>query len=281
MNVNAVERVIFQYSDRCNMNCPYCYCPFIGERINPKLTFSIIDRCHEIGVKIIIFGGGDPFMYESFRTLIPYTNSLGIKLQIDTNGISMNETDYQLVSDYASVISLPLDGPDEFTHAKMRNQSGHFRLILNHLEAMKNIKCNLKINTVVSSINCKSLSALATLLINYPINFWSLFQFWGLGEANKNKKIFEISDSSYITLLEDIKKRNLPFQIEGGIARKRRGYHFFVMHTGTVYIHDERDASKYRNIGSIFSDRVIDEWINLSSSSIHPVSISRYKKLLQ
>lgn len=279
--MQKVERVIFQYSDSCNMRCPYCYCPFINKRVDPDLGFSIIKRCSQIGAKIITFGGGDPFMYDSFRELVAYSYKLGLECHVDTNAIAIGAEDYELISNYISLLSLPLDGPNDLVHTNMRGMSGHFDVVINCLNRMINIDCTLKINTVVALSNRFYLVGLANLLKDYPIEIWSLFQFWVLGMGVKNQKTFKISDSEYNFTINKLSQMDLPFHLERGTVKQRKGYHFFVTHTGMVYTHDKIDLNHYKFLGSIFDDQVIEKWSELACSSIHPQTVTRYKNILE
>lgn len=279
MTAGFIERVVFQYSERCNMHCPYCYCPFLNKPVDPDLCLSIVERCVNLGAKVITFAGGDPFMYDSFRELLQYSSKLGVEIHVDTNGISMKEADYSLIADYVSLLALPLDGPNDSIQTTMRKMSGHFDVVLKHMSKLGDLPCSLKVNTVAALPNLSSLGQLAELLKSYSIRIWSLFQFWPLGLGVKNQTIFQISDNEYNQVVEKLYEMNLPFHLEAGTFSERNGYHFYVTHTGMVYTNNLADPSSYDELGLIFDDQVVEEWKMRSYSSIHPGSLQRYKSI--
>lgn len=53
----VVERVCFQFQRRCSMSRSFCYIPVDGVRADGLLRFKIVDRCVDIGARVITFGG--------------------------------------------------------------------------------------------------------------------------------------------------------------------------------------------------------------------------------
>lgn len=120
INNGTLIRIVFQFSDSCNMACPFCYCHFTNEPINRETCFLIVKKCHEIGVKIITFGGGDPLLCTFIWELIAYAESLHIEVHLDTNALKLTHDQYSLITNHVSLISLPLDGPTSKIHEAMR-----------------------------------------------------------------------------------------------------------------------------------------------------------------
>lgn len=277
MNDEKLERVIFQFSEKCNMSCTFCYCPFTGEKLNKNLCFDIIDYCSKLGVKTITFGGGDPFLCTFIEDLIIHTNQKGIEIHIDTNGLSLSNDNFSFLEKYVSMISFPIDGVNKDIHKLMRGSSIHYDIVMTHLKQIKNTGNKIKINTVVSSINSEKLHDLVPIFNDLGIYAWNLQQFFPIDKALNHIGKYYIDNEKYNSVIEKIKEKSPLFIVENGLIQDRIGNHFFVTHSGNVYVHSKHDRTKYLNIGSIFDSKTIETWKLLSYTSIHPATSHRYK----
>ena len=279
MKNGTLLRIVFQFSNVCNMACPYCYCHFTNEPIEHGTCFLIIDKCHEIGVKIITFGGGDPLCCSFIWELITYAKSKNIEVHLDTNGLSLTYDKYDQIAKYISLISFPIDGPTAKIHEAMRGSCEHFDIVIGHLSNIVTYGCRVKINTVVSSINYKHLPQLGVLLEKYSIDIWSLQQFWPMERGRAMAERYKISNEDYTSAILNISYNDFPFLLEHGSISERREHHFFVTHSGRVYVHSPHQKDSYTELGSFFDPITLEKWKELSYLSIHPRALHRYKIL--
>jgi len=86
------EVVHLEISNRCNLNCDYCYC---GDKSNHELKtaqwLKIIKGLAESGVFQITYGGGEPTMREDLGELAEYAKSIGLTLCMTSNGLKIPE----------------------------------------------------------------------------------------------------------------------------------------------------------------------------------------------
>lgn len=237
---------------------------------------AVIQRCAALGAKVITFGGGDPFMYDGFRDLLRQTADSGITPHVDTNGLGLIPSDYELIEDTGCLLALPLDGPNSQVNLQMRRMEHHFDVVIDHLKALREKSVRVKINSVVSSCNYNSILELHDLLNSFRLDLWSLYQFWPLHDASVNNSSYQISSIDFDSLLESLVSMKHPFIIEPGPIRERYGTYFFVSHTGSLYMNDPSDHTKYLTLGSVFDDESIAEWQLLTGTSIRPRAVARY-----
>lgn len=278
-NVHTLLRIIFQFSDKCNMACPYCYCRFTNEPIDSKTCFQIINRCHEIGVKVITFAGGDPLSCTFIWDLIRYAKSMNIEVHVDTNGLSLDCDKYDTIAKYVSLISFPIDGPSAIIHEAMRGSRKHYDFVIEHLSKIGAYGCRVKINTVVASINYTHLPELGRLLENYGVAIWSLQQFWPMEKGKAVADRYMISDEDYAFTIKNIKNHAFSFLLEYGVVNERRYHHFFVTHSGRSYVHSPQQQDSYTELGSFFDPLTLERWKSLACSSVHPNAFHRYQCL--
>lgn len=99
------ERVLnpsIDLSNKCNLNCPYCYVEKVGslkkEKTKDELNFDdykiIIKKLFEAGAKTInIIGAGEPTIDNNFIKIAEYIKSLNINVLVATNGIKIAKSD--------------------------------------------------------------------------------------------------------------------------------------------------------------------------------------------
>jgi MoaA/NifB/PqqE/SkfB family radical SAM enzyme len=258
------------------MACPFCYCHFTNEPFNKDMCFRIIDKCCDLGVKAITFGGGDPCLCEFIWDLIKYSKNKSIEVHLDTNGLQLYSSKYDFLSENVSLISLPLDGPTADIHGAMRGLSYHFTVVEDHLKRLSTRACRIKINTVVSSINVDYLGDIGELLLQYNITIWSLQHFWPMERGLAHYEDYKLSYKEYEAAVFNLRNKKLPFLLEIGSIAERRFHHFFVTHSGRVFVHCPNHIDNYTELGSFFDPVTIEKWEALKYLSVHPNTLHRY-----
>lgn len=84
------EVVHLEISDRCNLNCPYCY---VKDKSNRELTTEtwekIIKELVDNGVFQVTFGGGEPTMRKDLHRLASYARNQGLTICMTSNGLNI------------------------------------------------------------------------------------------------------------------------------------------------------------------------------------------------
>jgi len=257
-------RASFNFLTHCNMDCPFCYCPFDGTRSNLATWRRVVDRLNELGVKAITFGGGDPFIYDDFRELLTYVrnNLKGIGfVQVDTNGLRLREEDYELLSRTIDLLGLPLDGASELIHARMRARSGHFTSVLAGIRSARKAGVPVKINTVVSRMNQADIAGMIDLLRGEGIARWSLYEFWPLDQSRSaTAEGHSIQHEEFLRTVEQVVSTCDFTIVEVGTIDSRAGAYFFVSDAGRAYALLGGGRTMYVELGSVFDADILVRW---------------------
>jgi MoaA/NifB/PqqE/SkfB family radical SAM enzyme len=88
-NVSAPEILHLEVSNRCNLNCSYCYVPKDGKELPTKAWLKIIDDVTkpEHPVFQVTFGGGEPFLRDDLLRLAERAAERGVSRTVTTNGL--------------------------------------------------------------------------------------------------------------------------------------------------------------------------------------------------
>ena len=274
-----IERVIVNFATKCNMGCPYCYIPFDGKRSDFDMLTTTLHRCKELGVKVITFGGGDPFLHEYFRDALRLAAELAFEVHVDTNGISLCKDDFSLLSSTTSLLGLPLDGSNCEVHMKLRGSSTHYEKVLKHLKDLVGFKIRVKINTVASRRNLYDLKNMPKLLGQFRIHIWSLYQYMPLAGGKRVEDEFTITDSEFHALVDELNALTLPFHFEPSAGASRNHSYFFVSPSGSAYTHDPSNSKNYLHIGNINDRQCIQRFQEINQESVRSEARHRYHSL--
>jgi len=266
------KRVIFNFADRCNMRCPFCYIPFDGTAGTEQAAKQIIGRIAEWNLTNLTFGGGDPLMYEYFCDLAEYARDiLGKKvlIQVDTNGLKLNAQAIRRLGSVVDVIGLPLETTSPSTAMRMRLKDDYPILIQDRIKELNSAGIPVKVNTVVTADKLGDLTYVGQLLTEYAIKLWSLYQFWQIKPspgAGLEKQL--IPTVVFRKIVESLTQLFPGLRIESGAVDERRASYFFVTQTGrcyTVRMSDPPKTHEYVELGSIFTDTTLEQWAQIGS----------------
>ncbi len=133
------ERVLnpsIDLSNKCNLNCPYCYVEKVGslkKEINKnELTLEdykiIINKLFKAGAKTInIIGAGEPTIDNNFIKIAEYIKSLNINVLVATNGIEIAKSDSftTLLNDINASVVLKVNSFDNSLQDILVGQKGY------------------------------------------------------------------------------------------------------------------------------------------------------------
>ena len=129
---NKMLLIDIETSNKCNLNCQYCFRDIYGthEALKKELQLEkrleLIKQAKELGCETIkITGAGEPFADKDVWPMIEYANNLGMWVMIFTNGSLIDkETAKKLAKMDVSLI-LKCNSFDEETEDKMVGVKGY------------------------------------------------------------------------------------------------------------------------------------------------------------
>lgn len=271
--------ICMDITNRCNLNCRHCSVDALeqGKSMPTETIISIIDEAKRIGVRDLVFGGGEPMLHENFREICLYVLSKGLNLSFTTNGtlVSENLDFFQEASKYGSLrIGVSLDGHTAELH-------GYFRPKETFEEAKKAIKLLSKIGIevqvlyVLNKTNATKIPEFLSFISNLRISNLRILPFIPIGRGKRYREEMPSPEDFYSIILKKrewskIYKVNIGFHMPWEFlflpSEKRNpspceaGYlRLWIDSNGNIlacpYIQD-------LPIGNIFKDEISDVWIN-------------------
>ena len=144
-------------TDKCNLRCVYCMPEdkvYENNLINDTLSFNdykfIINGLSQVGIKKIIFTGGEPLLYPHLIELIKYAHyECNIDdISITTNGIGLNEIAYELKRSGLKSVNISLDSLKSYKY-KSITRGGNLTDVLKSINRCLELGIKVKINCVV------------------------------------------------------------------------------------------------------------------------------------
>lgn len=117
---NQINQCIIALTHGCNLRCNFCFAKKDGYDVNNYLDYGslqrIIDFCSEIGVRYVVFTGGEPLLYPRLADILRYITSRPHKMipTVATNGILLENYEFckELLDCRLGYIDVSLKGRD-------------------------------------------------------------------------------------------------------------------------------------------------------------------------
>lgn len=259
--------VDMRITSKCNLQCPFCFGTSCSKDSNIEELCSLVDRFWLLGVKVIVFTGGEPTLYPNIHRLLSYSQKKGFKIVLSTNGTT---NEIMNLFQCIDALSLPIDGEDFPTCKGMRgiNYSQYLK-VLNTMKIFKETypKKVLKIGTVVTQKNMYKISGILNLIKDYA-DVWKLYQ---VSEHPKNRQIYDsikVPDSQFDKICSHIRELcGNSIQLETYRNSNRNGkYLFCEPNLDAVIISESHEAT----IGNFKSglQNVLFEWKTYVNKSL-------------
>ncbi|MDR0830850.1 MAG: radical SAM protein [Prevotellaceae bacterium] len=139
-----LSHIAFEITDRCNLNCVYCYniwkmegakrVPFNSYR---KATETLTKIFQQADIKNVALTGGEPFLSERFLETVLHCRLNGKTITIISNGTQGKKSDYQqLIKLGVGLFEFPVHSAQENIHDKMAAVKGSWQKSVNSVKTV-------------------------------------------------------------------------------------------------------------------------------------------------
>lgn len=173
-------------TNKCNLSCRYCYNEnhtTAVEELNTKKAKLIMDEATSLGLKIILFTGGEPLLRKDIYTLLEYAKKQNLYVCLATNGTLIDDKVIQNMKGIVDKVNIGFSGlntsPDGL-YSPLKIGQRHFDMI-----AKLNKVATVCFNHTVHSRNLNELMKVAELCKNLEIEL-SIKRFVPTGIGSQN-----------------------------------------------------------------------------------------------
>lgn len=165
-NRPALPSVLFEVTERCNLDCLYCYNVYKRPNAEPPARGSyeraraVLERLFQVAdVARVTMSGGEPFLAERFMDLVRFCFDRGKRLIVTSNGNGGTDDQYrELVELGLSNIVMPFHSVRAEEHDRMTGRAGSQRRSLESLERVRELGGQATPIVVITQLNVGSLA---------------------------------------------------------------------------------------------------------------------------
>jgi radical SAM protein with 4Fe4S-binding SPASM domain len=269
-----------ELTTQCNLDCPHCLADADskGKSLPHEKVISIIDEAESIGVKELVFGGGEPILYDSFFEISEYALSKGLNLTFTTNGILVPKEIHrfsQLIK-YNNLlqVGVSLDGPTSEIHGYFRPEES-FESAIEAIKLLQEADIKVHVLCVLNKANTKVIPKFLNFLTELKISNVRLLPFMPIGRGKQYKEEM-LSPGEFCSILQEKPKWSKIYGINIGLhipweflflsPEKRFPYPCEAGYL-RLWINSQGDMfpCSYMSdlsIGNIYRDSISDTWLN-------------------
>ncbi|WP_317412730.1 radical SAM/SPASM domain-containing protein [Clostridium baratii] len=145
-----IETVYFHITQRCNLQCTYCYNKKNlnkREELSTENIFLILEKLYNIGVKTINITGGEALLRNDILDILKKAKEFGFQICLLTNGTLLNKKIE--VFKYINNCIVSLDSINESENEITRKGSEKYKILESIKSLPKECKSKVKVRSVI------------------------------------------------------------------------------------------------------------------------------------
>src|SRR5579862_760940 len=161
---HAPRNVSIALTNRCNLQCAFCYAPKFRATLDAFLVKQWLLRLHHAGCLGVGFGGGEPTLHPDFADLCSFTSGeTGLAVTFTTHGHNVTASLAERLKGQVHFIRVSIDGVGR-TYETVRGRT--FDSLMPHLEHVHSI-APFGINVVINRTTINDLDEVLRLGIKF------------------------------------------------------------------------------------------------------------------
>jgi radical SAM protein with 4Fe4S-binding SPASM domain len=206
-----VPIVVWNITNRCNLNCLHCYAKANTRvvELSSEECKKIVNELAEFGVPMILFSGGEPLLRQDIFEIADYAKKRNIRVILSTNGTLIDESnvDEIKVFDY---VGISLDGIK--IHDKFRGLEGAFKKAIKALEVASDVTMT-GIRFTLTKYNFLELPDLVKLAKDLAVPRFCVYHLVPSGKASFEDDIDNATRRRMINFLMKVARREEEMEI--------------------------------------------------------------------
>lgn len=234
--MNKIKKICWNIISKCNKNCSYCF-RFYEDCLSYEDNQKVLNKLFEMGVKEIVWSGGEPLLYKDIIKLLNESKNMGIYNSVITNASLLNKDNISNYLKYIDKLIVSLDFVDDYKNKENGIGANYYKHLSEILSLAKEVNKDIliQVNTVAFSKNYKHIKALMLELKKYEINNWKIIRFIPIrGKALTNKNDLSITDEQFEKLLKEINNTEKNFKVIINDNKDMLKTHYIVLSSGKL-----------------------------------------------
>jgi MoaA/NifB/PqqE/SkfB family radical SAM enzyme len=148
---SSFVRMDIALSEYCNLKCQMCRRPSETRFMDADRCKRVMTEAARVGVQYLSFSGGEPFVHPKIIELLEHACSLGVKVQMVSNGTLIRDKHLPLL-EKLDCLTISVDGT-EAAHDHIRKKAGTYQRTLKTIRLLAQSNVQWGTNTVMQRDN--------------------------------------------------------------------------------------------------------------------------------
>lgn len=217
-------RALIELNSDCNLKCSWCHSHGgSSARMSYTDACSALNALKRLGVKGVIFSGGEPLLWRWLPSLLEHASNMGFQLDLCTNATLIDDEAAVMLRAYLSEVSVSLDSYIPQRHDVIRGVSGAWEKAVGGIRALTTAGLTVHATMMVCDQNAGDIDGTLWLLSKLGVPSVALLGLMG------SDGVFRLSANTRKTLSESLESIRLR-------------YPSMVVHTKRILAMDPGDA---------------------------------------
>jgi MoaA/NifB/PqqE/SkfB family radical SAM enzyme len=135
--LGGIPRVLWELNSTCNLACGFCHAsPHTEPGLSTSEIYRMLDILAELGVKEVIFSGGEPLLRKDIFEILHHAQLAGFQLDLCTNATLVTASIARELAGLLAEISVSLDSADPNVHDQLRGRLGSWEKAVHGIQSL-------------------------------------------------------------------------------------------------------------------------------------------------
>ncbi|MDD4157222.1 MAG: radical SAM protein [Candidatus Cloacimonetes bacterium] len=185
-------------TNECNLRCKHCYASAgLQEKmeLSKDEALALIDDALTLGLKYMLFTGGEPLLRKDLFEIIEYAYEKGITVFMATNGLLISDFNIEKIKKYISKVNVSLDYATSEKHDEFRGVEGAFDKANEAIKILIRNEVKVSVSMTVCNQNIDDVEKVVKICANYGVNL-TIKRLISVGRSAANNLYFSANEYS-------------------------------------------------------------------------------------
>jgi len=207
--------LVLEITDRCNLNCTYCYTPGrepVGDMDGPQIR-DILLQAKALGTRHVILSGGEPLLHHDILDVIEMVHGMGMQVHITSNGTGLDAALASALQRVNAQVTVSVDGSTGAINDRLRGK-GTFDAALRAVDLLKRHAIFTSMRMTVVKDNLSDVGDYLRLARSKGVDRCIFERMTPVGRGRNRRD--EVIDAGHLNSLFTVMKQNLGDGIQVG-----------------------------------------------------------------
>ena len=203
----GISEVAIEITKRCNLSCRFCIIKnnHIAERdVSFHTVKKIMDQMRSLGINIIRFTGGEPFLHPKIIEMLKYAKWRRFSVIVNTNASLLCHRDIEILEKNSDMVLVSLNSCSQCSEKSVSGNAGLWNQRIANIARLCSSKIRfVVVGTVISKILIKKWVAHYNFMKKNRVRNW-----WFFRPTDCRDKIYSLSRNDLLLFIDKIYEYN-------------------------------------------------------------------------